>query len=180
MPDHLSRKEMMNLHDHRFFPAYLLLYGRSIHQYTLQDNHFCSQHSAILSSNTVRRLGKKIKKVKLSRSYWKKKKKKWFIFSPSKMLPILQHQTLPRVSGYQRRGKVSYGSVTSFLFILIMKMVLNTRNCSLFAVALEGASYFHIGHLLAWLAHLMNHLHNCIKYVILKHHKRYKNYIKWD
>lgn len=76
MPDHLSRKEMMNLHDHRFFPAYLLLYGRSIHQYTLQDNHFCSQHSAILSSNTVRRLGKKIKKVKLSRSYWKKKKKK--------------------------------------------------------------------------------------------------------
>lgn len=55
---------MMNLHDHRFSPAYLLLYGRSIHQYTLQDNHFCSQHSAISSSNSVRRLGEKRKKVK--------------------------------------------------------------------------------------------------------------------
>lgn len=120
-------------------------------------------------------LAKKERKSKKLR----KKKWRWFIFSPSKMHPIQQHQTLPRVSGYQRGGKVSYGSVTSFLFILIMKMVLNTRNCSLFAVALEGASYFHIGHLLAWLAHLMNHLHNCIKYVILKRHKRYKNYIKW-
>lgn len=90
------------------------------------------------------------------------------------MHPIQQHQTLPRVSGYQRGGKVSYGSVTSFLFILIMKMVLNTRNCSLFAVALEGASYFHIGHLLAWLAHLMNHLHNCIKYVITSNDTKFR------
>jgi hypothetical protein len=50
LPDHSSRKGMMSLRDHRFYPAYLLLYGRSIHQYTLQDSHFCSQGSAIISS----------------------------------------------------------------------------------------------------------------------------------
>lgn len=40
LPDHSSRKEMTNLHDHRFFLAYLLPDERLIHQYTLPSNHF--------------------------------------------------------------------------------------------------------------------------------------------
>ncbi len=108
---------MMNLHDHRFSPAYLLLYGRSIHQYTLQDNHFCSQRSAISPSNTVRRLTGKKRRItqKLLGN------KRWFIFEPSKRLPIQQHQTLPRGSGYQKKKKKKVnGSVTFVLFVLII------------------------------------------------------------
>lgn len=51
LPDRSSQKERMSLHDHKSSHAYLLLGGRSIHQYILQDNHFCWQSSEITLSN---------------------------------------------------------------------------------------------------------------------------------
>lgn len=45
LPDHSSQKGMMSLHGRKFSHAYLLLDARSIHQYILQDNHFCWQGS---------------------------------------------------------------------------------------------------------------------------------------
>lgn len=45
LPDHSSQKERMSSHDHKSSHAYLLLGGRSIPQYILQDNRFCWQSS---------------------------------------------------------------------------------------------------------------------------------------
>lgn len=53
LPDHSSQIEKTNLHDHKFSHACLLLGGKSIPQYILQDNHSCWQNSEITSSSSV-------------------------------------------------------------------------------------------------------------------------------
>lgn len=157
---------MTSLQDHRFSPAYLLLCGRSIHQYTLQDSHFCSQGSAITSSSNsgretwIKIIFSIIGNKKNSSSNLQKG-------PPSSNIRLCQ-ENLEIV----KEGKKTKVMVNSQLFNHFdghtINLILNARNHSLSVVALERASCFHIGHLLDWVAHLMNHLHNCIMYVILK------------